>query len=83
MTACGVCGQTLKEHKDLNHEYDIGGVLRPRVAQEKPRVSSGSGIDVVLRLVLIDRGYISADDLMLKEAELRDKLRHITSHSPE
>lgn len=71
---CAICG-VLRSRHDSNHKFSENGELEV-VEPTRPRRSAAvSGIDIPLRLLLIDKGVITAEDLAVKEAQLRDKLR--------
>lgn len=72
LAACGVCGKSRAEHEDMNHEFDIVGNLRPKAAKQPPKALSS--VDIPLRLLLIDKGVITAEELTVKEASLREQL---------
>lgn len=71
---CGVpgCGKTREEHKELNHEFDIVGNLRAKEPVKPP--AAISGLDIPLRLLLLDKGIITAEELTMKEVALREQL---------
>jgi hypothetical protein len=71
------CGQDEEAHKGLNHEFSPDGSLVQKIppTPPTPRVA----VDVCLRLLLIEKGLITADELAFKEAELRDQLRRSTA----
>jgi hypothetical protein len=81
---CGVCGRIKTAHDELNHEFDVNGVLRAKEVKQEPRVVSG--LDIPLRLLLVDKGIITAEELGVKEALLREQLaqaRRNASNSPQ
>ncbi|PYS90499.1 MAG: hypothetical protein DMF62_04870 [Acidobacteria bacterium] len=71
---CGICHQPREYHeKDtVRHQFDVGGKLMAKVTSPPPTSSRGvpSG-DPILRLLLIRKGIISADDIDAAEKELR------------
>lgn len=81
MAECGVCGLSPEAHASLNHEFSPSGELIPKkTATDSPKPVSLGGVDVVLRMVLIDLGIVTAEDLALKEAQLRDRVSRIASN---
>lgn len=85
--ACGLCGKLESEHQAMQHGFSLTGELFDRVEQEKPRPSARivSTIDLPLRMLLISKGLITGEDLILKEGQLRDQLeearRNAADHS--
>lgn len=72
LVRCGVCDKTKPEHTGMAHRFSPGGQLIVEAPKEQVKVISG--IDVALRLLLIDKGIITGEELMLKEAALREQL---------
>jgi len=73
--SCKVCGGTRLAHRQLNHEFSEDGQLRQKQDPPKQRpAAAASGIDLALRMVLIDAGVVSAEDIALKGAELRERI---------
>lgn len=70
---CGLCGADKPAHAALNHEFSLSGQLIPKKAAPAPRTMST--IDIPLRLLLIDLGVITAEDLAMKEAEIVERLQ--------
>lgn len=69
---CGVCGQGKEAHRSMAHEFSLTGQLIERKPLAAP--IGASSIDLPLRMVLIDAGIITAQELVLKEAELGNVL---------
>jgi hypothetical protein len=55
----------------MAHRFDPGGQLIP---VEEPKPKAISGIDIPLRLLLVDKGLITLEELTLKEVALREQL---------
>jgi len=72
LVRCGVCGKTKPDHHGMAHQFNADGALIPTEPQQKPPAISG--LDIPLRLLLIDKGLITAEELTLKEVALRDQL---------
>lgn len=73
MELCSICGAQEAYHGDLNHEFNLNGQLVPKSKQPTP--TAASGIDMALRLLLLEKGILTPKELMLKEAELRSAIR--------
>jgi hypothetical protein len=72
---CGVCGTPQGQHGGMNHKFSAEGILEVVEPQKQRKSSAPSSIDIPLRLLLIDKGLITQEDLTVKEMQLRDKLR--------
>lgn len=72
LVRCGVCGRTKPEHENMAHKFDPGGQLIPVTEELKPKTISG--IDIPLRLLLVDKGIITLEELTLKEVALHEQL---------
>lgn len=73
MELCSICSAPEAYHAELNHEFNLNGQLIPKSKQPAP--TAASGIDIALRLLLLEKGIITSQELMLKEAELRNALQ--------
>lgn len=69
------CGLDEQAHRSpsVAHRYSPEGQLIPK-AEQPPGAKGVSGIDIPLRLLLMDKGLITAEELTLKEVALRDQL---------
>lgn len=76
---CGVCGSLRQDHSGRNHKFSPEGILEVVEPQQERKRSAPSSIDIPLRLLLIEMGLITQEDLTVKEMQLRDKLRGATA----
>lgn len=76
---CGVCKGDKASHEGKVHKFSPSGEL---IEQKPiPRQAVASGIDIVLRLILIEKGLITMDDIVVKEEQLRHDLHQAVSKS--
>jgi len=78
---CGICGKTEPEHEVLNHVFSTSGQLIAK-AQQKPKREVVVAPDYILRALLMEKGIITGEELIGKEAEFNARFtqaRRITS----
>lgn len=71
---CLVCGRSEREHQFLNHLFSDDGQLTPKKEQRQAPRGSAPAIDVVLRYLLLKKGIITGEELLVQEADLLDRI---------
>lgn len=79
MTSCQVCGKFPVEHRDpsISHAFSTDGRLIRRSPPDESKLESQGSTqallkgDPLLRMALIRKGVITAEDLTQVEAEVR------------
>lgn len=81
---CGVCHLPKKEHKklekagDIHHEFTMDSQLIPIKGSPSPGGQSNTSttvqvpFDPVLRVILLEKGLITSEELQAKTDQLRD-----------
>lgn len=71
---CGLCGQNKEAHREMAHKFSISGQLEAKET-EKPPTTPRTSADHVLRLLLMEAGVITAEQMTAMEVKVHESAR--------